>query len=89
MQTKWTQAIKSNAMDLPKGIFTWTDPVKIASALKRSVEESTRTKGTKFSSAMSMLNLYINRSGKNLHSAQKKILERTKIELRILYKKNT
>jgi hypothetical protein len=31
---------------------------------------------------MSMLNLYINRAGKNLPQRQKQILERAKVELR-------
>ena len=35
--------------------------------------------------AMSMLNFYINRAGKNLDSDQKLILERAKNELRALY----
>ncbi len=48
-------------MDLPAGIFK-RSARGIAQGLKRSVLRSRRTKGTKFQSAISMLNLYINRS---------------------------
>lgn len=76
----------SNAMDLPEGIFTWS-PEDIARGLQKAVLESTRTKGTKFQSAMSMLNFYINRAGKNLPAKDKKRLEQAKIELRKVFGK--
>lgn len=80
---------ESNALDLEQGVFTWRDPNKIAQSLQRSAEISTRHKAPSFQSAMSMLNFYINRAGKNLDSQQKKILEQAKIELRKKYgKKN-
>ena len=75
----------SIALDLEKGVFTWDDPKRIAESLKRSADESTRRKTTPFQSAMSMLNFYINRAGKNLKPERKKMLEKTKIELRKLY----
>jgi hypothetical protein len=34
---------------------------------------------------MSMLNFYINRAGKNLPASRKKVLNRAKDELRVLY----
>jgi Protein of unknown function (DUF3175) len=71
----------SDAMDLPRGIFKHS-PSAIARGLKRSVLKSRRTKGTKFQSAMSMLNLYINRSGRALSRADRSRLEATKEELR-------
>lgn len=77
---------KSNALDLEVGVFTWNDPKKIAKSLKCSAEESERRKGTPYQSAMSMLNFYINRAGKNLKPSQKKILEQAKIELKILFR---
>ena len=77
----------SNALDLEQGVFTWGDPKKIAKSLKRSAEKSNRRKGTAFQSAMSMLNFYINRAGKNLKPERKKILEQAKTELRKLFKK--
>ena len=85
---KWSRHVHetSNAMDLPEGIFTWPAK-KIAEGLYDSVMASYRTKGTKFQSAMSMLNYYINRAGKNLKAADKKRLEQAKIELRKLFRK--
>ena len=75
----------SIALDLEEGVFTWSDPIKIAESLKRSAEESSRRKTKPFQSAMSMLNFYINRAGKNLKPARKKILDQAKIELRKLF----
>lgn len=76
----------SNAMDLEPGVFT-RSPKEVAKSLKRSVLASDRTKGTKFQSAMSMLNFYINRAGKKLPAQDKKRLEQAKIELRKLFGK--
>ena len=72
----------SIALDLEKGVFTWNDPKKIALSLKKSAEESFRKKAGPFQSAMSMLNFYINRAGKNLPASRRKLLEQAKIELR-------
>lgn len=77
----------SIALDLEEGVFTWHDPEKIAQSLKNSAELSIRRKGTPFQSAMSMLNFYINRAGKNLKSGRRKTLEETKKELRKLFNK--
>jgi hypothetical protein len=78
---------ESNALDLEQGIFKFKNPKRIAFSLKHSTEISVRRKGTPFQSAMSMLNFYINRAGKNLSIEQKEILEQTKKELRIIFKK--
>ena len=79
---------KSDALDLEEGVFTFKDPRKIALSLKRSALASKRKKAsTDFQSAMSMLNFYINRAGKNLPAEQKKILEQAKEELRKLFRK--
>jgi putative cell wall-binding protein len=85
--TKWSQQVsmKSNALDLEEGVFTWHDPKKIAKSLKESAERSTRRKSTPFRSAMSMLVFYINRAGKGLEENQRQILEQAKDELRRLY----
>ena len=79
----WVRHVQetSNAMDLAPGIFKGS-PRSIAQGLKRSVLRSRRTRGTKLQSAMSMLNLYINRSGRNLGAGQRKRLEAAKDELR-------
>lgn len=84
---KWSGRVTktSNALDLENKIFTVKDPKKIARSLKRSAERSNRRKGTPFQSAMSMLNFYINRGGKNLSASDKKPLEKAKDELRILF----
>jgi len=78
----------SNALDLDKGVFTWSDPKRIASSLRDSAERSTRRKGTPFQSAISMLNFYTNRAGKNLSTQQKRVLSQAKDELRKLYNKS-
>jgi len=79
----------SNALDLEKGVFSFKDPKKIAASLKRSAEQSERRKGTPCQSAMSMLNFYINRAGKNLPEERKETLKQAKIELRKLFQKQT
>ena len=76
---------RSNALDLEGGVFTWSDPKRIARSLRESAEQSSRRKGTPFQSAMSMLNFYINRGGSNLSAGQRRTLEDAKEELRKLY----
>jgi len=78
---------KSNALDLEGGVFTWDNPRKIALSLKMSAELSDRRKAAPFQSAMSMLNFYINRAGKNLNPQRKKILNQAKEELRKVFNK--
>lgn len=84
----WVQRVQetSNAMDIPLGLFT-RSAKEVASGLKKAVLESDRTKGTKFQSAMSMLNFYINRAGRSLAEKDKKRLEQAKQELRKLFNK--
>ena len=77
----------SDALDLEEGIFSFNNPRKIALSLKRSSRESRRRKAGPFQSAMSMLNFYINRAGKNLSEDRKKILEQAKEELRRVFNK--
>src|SRR5919108_4069513 len=72
----------SNALDLRAKVFASRDPHRIALSLKRSAESSKRRKGTPYQSAMSMLNFYINRAGKNMPQRQKSVLQRAKQELR-------
>jgi len=84
---KWSAKVteESDALDLEKSIFESRDPKRIAASLKRSAERSKRRKGTPLQSAMSMLNFYINRAGKNLPTARKRVLETAKEELRRLF----
>ena len=83
----WSKRVteQSNALDLERGVFTLSDPKKIALSLKRSAEHSQRRKGTPYQSAMSMLNFYINRAGRNLPENKKKVLEDSKVELKRLF----
>lgn len=87
---RWSGKVtrESDALDLEEGVFTWSDPKKIAQSLKRSADISTRRKAPPFRSAMSMLVFYINRAGKNLDKDQLRILEQAKEELRKLYGKS-
>ena len=84
---RWSQRVTqhSNSLDLEGGVFSHDDPKDIAASLKRSAERSKRRKGTPYQSAMSMLNFYINRAGRNLSAAQRSRLEKAKDELRDLY----
>jgi uncharacterized protein DUF3175 len=78
---------ESHALDLKQGVFTLTDPQKIAASLKRSAEHSQARKASPYRSAMSMLVFYINRAGKDLPARRKEILEQAKDELRRLFHK--
>ncbi|HNX58707.1 MAG TPA: DUF3175 domain-containing protein, partial [Spirochaetota bacterium] len=73
-QRLWSDQVtrNSHALMLKEGVFTWTDPVKIAMSLKNSAEESSSRKSSTFRSAMSMLVFYINRAGRNLPERQLK-----------------
>ena len=90
-QKNWSKDVTEHsfALQLEEGVFTWDNPKKIAQSLKKSAEESLNRKGTPYQSAMSMLNFYINRAGKNLKPERKKILEQAKEELRIIFGKTT
>ena len=84
---KWSKKVTehSDAMDLKKDVFKQKDPKKIAESVKRSAEKSKRRKAGPFQSAMSMINFYENRAGKNLSVSQKKVLDKSKNELRKLF----
>jgi hypothetical protein len=84
---KWSKKVteSSNALDLEEGVFNFENPKEIALSLKKSAEQSKRRKGSPLQSAMSMLNFYINRAGKNLDPEHKRVLEQAKVELRKLF----
>src|SRR3954467_1719181 len=84
---RWSGEVttQSNALDLDRGVFTWSDPRRIAASLKRSAERSNRRKSEPYRSAMSMLTFYINRAGRDLSGKQRRVLDRAKGELRELY----
>jgi hypothetical protein len=69
-------------MDIEKDIFRAGSAQEIADSLKRSSTHSKRRKGTPFQSAMSMLNFYINRAGRNLPKARRSTLDQAKKRLR-------
>lgn len=81
---RWSQRVtkQSDALDLKRGVFTLTDPKKIAASLKRSAEHSSRRKAGAYRSALSMLTFYINRAGKTLAKTQRDRLQRAKTELK-------
>lgn len=81
---RWSQYVTehSDALTLDRGVFTWSDPKRIAASLKRSAEQSRRRKADPFRSALSMLTFFINRAGRNLPAARKRTLMRAKDELR-------
>ncbi len=73
---------ESDALDLDRGVFSLSDPKRIAASLKRSAQRSRRRKSDPFRSALSMLTFYVNRAGKNLPVSRRHTLQRAKIELR-------
>ena len=81
---RWSAHVtrKSDALDLKRGVFTSRDPKRIAASLKRSAERSRRRKTNAYRSALSMLTFYINRAGRNLPAAQRRVLQQAKVELR-------
>ena len=84
---RWSARVMStsNALDLEHGVFTKRSPRAVARSLKRSADHSHRRKSAPFRSAMSMLNFHINRAGRGMSRAQRKVLEAAKEELRQLY----
>jgi hypothetical protein len=83
---KWSRKVNetSDAMDLEPGVFK-RSPAAIAASLKRSAEQSQRRRASPYQSAMSMLNFYINRGGRNLSGRDKSRLEQAKPKLRQLF----
>ena len=72
----------SDALDLQHDIFKTGSADEVAVSLKKSALASRRRKGTPFQSAMSMLNFYINRAGRNLTRERRRTLQRAKGKLR-------
>lgn len=84
---RWSQRVtdSSDAMDLEPQVFRDGNATQIAESLKTSSLHSRRRKGTPFQSAMSMLNFYINRAGRNLPRTRRETLQRAKRQLRIAF----
>ena len=67
------------ALDLEPGVFTWSDPRRIAASLLAvSLGAQAQT-----DSAMAMLCFYVNRAGRNLNQPERRVLEAAKEELRL------
>jgi hypothetical protein len=81
---KWSHQVMetSDAMDIEHDIFKTGSAESIAKSLKQSSTHSRRRKGTPFQSAMSMLNFYINRAGRNLPKTRRETLQQAKRKLR-------
>jgi hypothetical protein len=86
---RWSKRVMetSDALDLESGVFSKSDPHQIALSLKRSAERSRRRKTEPYRSAMSMLSFFINRAGKKLSPARRRLLTRAKSELRSVFRR--
>jgi hypothetical protein len=84
---KWSKRVTetSHALDLEPQVFKQRSAARIARSLKSSATRSRRKKTNAYRSAMSMLTFYINRAGKNLSTARRRVLDRAKVELRQLF----
>jgi hypothetical protein len=83
-QNLWSKTVTEHdhPFALPPGVFKSEDPEKIAAALQRSAEDPQRGSEDPYRSAMSMLDFYINRAGRNLSATERAALEKTKTALR-------
>jgi hypothetical protein len=81
---RWSARVTrtSHAMDTKQGIFKSRDPDQIAHSLLNSAKRSKTRKTTPYQSAMSLLNFYENRGGKNLSKSRKHVLDEAKTSLR-------
>jgi hypothetical protein len=84
---RWSTRVTetSNALDLEPGVFAHRSPKQIALSLKRSATRSRRRRAEPFRSAMSLLNFYINRAGRKLSPARKRVMNRAKVKLRKVF----
>ena len=82
--SRWSKHVNetSDAMDVEPGVFKSGSAEAIARSLKESSLRSRRRKGSPFQSAMSMLNFYINRAGRNLPKSRRDTLAKAKGKLR-------
>ena len=81
---RWSAQVaqRTPALDLEPGLFTWSDPERIAAALLQAAQQSSRRQRSVYGSAMAMLCLYINRAGRKLDPLQRQVLEAAKHSLR-------
>ena len=83
-QEKWSHEVTEHdhPFALPPGTFKSADPEVIAAALQHSAEDPKRGSHDAYRTAMSMLDFYINRAGKNLTDGDRVALEKAKTALR-------
>jgi Protein of unknown function (DUF3175) len=86
---KWSASVKTDSLEIPEGMFLKNDPHLIALAVKEAAEKSTRRKSPPYASGMSYLCFYINRGGRNIPPKRRRIIERAKKELRLLFGRPT
>ena len=81
---KWSKEVTEHdhPFALPPGIFKSAEPDVIAAALQHSAEDPKRGAHDAYRTAMSMLDFYINRAGKNLSDSDRVALEKAKSALR-------
>ena len=90
-QRRWSggrETRESHALSLDPRVSAKRTPRGIAVSLKRSADGSRARKSSRFRSAMSMLNLYINRAGSRLSAKPCEVLECAKDGVRALYGRN-
>ena len=80
----WSQSVteRDHGDTIPPGILKSGNPEELAEALQRSAEDPARASDDPYRSAMSMLDFYINRAGRNLSAAERAALEKAKTALR-------
>jgi Protein of unknown function (DUF3175) len=80
----WSKSVTEHdhPFALPPGVFKSGDPETIAAALQRSAQDPARASADPYRSAMSMLDFYLNRAGRNLSAKEREALEKTKTALR-------
>jgi hypothetical protein len=90
-QEKWSHGVTEHdhPFALPPGTFKSADPEVIAAALQHSAEDPKRGKHDAYRTAMSMLDFYINRAGKNLSGSDRAALEKAKVALRKRFGRTT
>jgi hypothetical protein len=80
----WSKAVTDNDRSdaIPPGVFKSGNPEEIANALEKAAQDPSRGSDDPYRSAMSMLDFYINRAGRNLSAGERAALEKAKTELR-------
>jgi hypothetical protein len=84
---KWSARVVSDSLKVPAGTFSTGDAQSIALAVKTAAEQSGDRRAPPYASAMSYLCFYLNRGGRNLPPARRRVVERAKQELRVLFER--